>query len=100
MNKLKADVEEMLGYDITEEQFEQALECALRKQARIRERTGRPVVLLRWYLVKLTAEYITAFALSKITVELYRNVDNMEKEHLIKDRGALPNNHIVNASTL
>ena len=53
----KREVEELLGCEITDEQFEQALKYARHKQEYIYQREQREVVLQHWYLVKLTEEY-------------------------------------------
>ena len=50
----KREVEELLGCEITDEQFEQALKYARHKQKYIYQREQRKVVLQHWYLVKLT----------------------------------------------
>ena len=41
----KEEVEELLGYGITDEQFQEALECAKHKQEFIYARDKSPVVL-------------------------------------------------------
>ena len=54
----KKEVEELLGCEITDEQFEEALKYARHKQEYIYQRERRQVVLQHWYLVKLTEEYV------------------------------------------
>lgn len=54
----KREVEELLGCEITDEQFEEALKYARHKQEYIYQREHRQVVLQHWYLVKLTEEYV------------------------------------------
>lgn len=63
----KREVEELLGCEITDEQFEQALKYARHKQKYIYQREQRKVVLQHWYLVKLTEEYVRNLAFSKFT---------------------------------
>ncbi len=82
----KEEVEQLLRSKITEEQFKEALDYAKRKQAYIYNREQSPVVLQRWYLVKLTEEYVRSLAFSKFTMDLCRNLRDMEKEH--------PNNEV------
>ena len=53
----KKEVEELLGCEITDEQFEKALKYARHKQEYIYQRERRQVVLQHWYLVKLTWIY-------------------------------------------
>ena len=91
----KEEVEELLGCEITEKQFDKALEYAKRKQDYIYRQEHRAVVLQHWYLVKLTEEYVRSLALSKITMDLCRTLHDMEKEHPVKDQGTPMDNHIV-----
>lgn len=94
----KKEVEELLGYNISDSQFEEALGCAERKQKHIYEREKRSVVLQHWYLVKLTEECVRSLAFSKFTVDLCRELRNMEKEHLTHCvKGAPTATHIVSA---
>ena len=46
----KKEVEELLGCEITDEQFEEALKYARHKQEYICQRERRQVVLQHWYL--------------------------------------------------
>lgn len=91
----KGEVEELLGCMITDEQFDEALDYARRKQKYIYGREHRAVVLQHWYLVKLTEEYVRSLALSKFTMDLCSTLCDMEKEHSVKNQSALTNNHIV-----
>lgn len=91
----KEEVEQLLGCRITDEQFEEALEYATRKQAYIYEREHQPVVLQHWYLVQLTEEYVRNLAFSKFTMDFCRVLRDMEKEHSVKDQSAPTDNHIV-----
>ena len=75
----RQEVEELLGFAITDEQLQEALECARRKQEYIYQRERRPVVLQHWYLVKLTEEYVRSLAFSKFTMDLCRALRDMEK---------------------
>ena len=68
----KKEVEQLLGYEITVDQFEAALAHARRMQDYIYEMENRPVVLQHWYLVKLTEEYVRSLAFSKFTMDLCR----------------------------
>ena len=77
----KREVEELLGCEITDEQFEQALKYARHKQ--------------HWYLVKLTEEYVRNLAFSKFTMDLCSALRDMEKECSDKVRNTLVINHIV-----
>lgn len=91
----KKEVEELLKYDITDEQFHEALKYARRKQEYIYQQGKRKVVLQHWYLVKLTEEYVRSLALSKFTMDLCRTMYDMEKEHPFKEQGTPQTNHIV-----
>lgn len=91
----RPEVEELLGFGITDKQFREALECARRKQEYIYQRERRPVVLQHWYLVKLTEEYVRSFAFSKFTMDLCRTLRDMEKEHSANSQSAPTDNHIV-----
>lgn len=94
-NCRKREVEELLGCEITDEQFEEALKYARHKQEYIYQRERRQVVLQHWYLVKLTEEYVRSLAFSKFTMDLCRTLQDMEKEHPIINQSAPTNNHIV-----
>ena len=94
----KREVEELLGYGISDDRFQEALECARRKQEYIYSRDPRPAVLQRWYLVKLTEEYVSSLELTQVTMDLCREVYDMEKEHSVLDQSALQDTHIVTAS--
>lgn len=91
----REEVEQLLGCEITDEQFEEALEYAKRKQDYIYKMEQRPVVLQHWYLVKLTEEYVGSLAFSKFTMDLCRALRDMEKEHSVKNQSAPTDNHIV-----
>lgn len=92
----KEEVEQLLECGITDEQFDEALKCAKRKQEYIYGQERRPVVLQRWYLAKLTEEYVRSLAFSRLTMDLCGNICNMEKEHPFnKEQDAPPTNHIV-----
>lgn len=91
----KKEVEELLGCEITDEQFEEALKYARHKQEYIYQRERRQVVLQHWYLVKLTEEYVRSLDFSKFTMDLCRTLQDMEKEHPTINQSAPTNNHIV-----
>lgn len=91
----RQEVEELLGFGITDEQLREALECARRKQEYIYQLEQRPVVLQHWYLVKLTEEYVRSLAFSKFTMDLCRTLRDMEKEHSANCQSAPTDNHIV-----
>lgn len=74
----KSEVEELLGYGITDQQFKEALELAKHKQSYIYQREQRPVVLQHWYLVKLAEECVSSLAFSKFTADLCRTLRDME----------------------
>lgn len=91
----KEEVEQLLGCEITDEQFEEALEYATRKRDYIYKLEQSPTVLQHWYLVQLTREYVGNLAFSKFTMDLCRMLRDMEKEHSVKDQSAPTDNHIV-----
>lgn len=96
----KEEVQELLGFDISDEQFEEALGCAQRKQRYIYSREARPITLQHWYLVKLTEEYVRSNAFSRFTMDLCRTLFDMEKEHQFNEHGALSDDHILADSAL
>lgn len=96
----REEVEELLGCEITDKQFEEALEHARQKQECIYRREHQAVVLQHWYLVQLTGEYVRNLALSKFTMDLCRTLHDMEKEHSATSRSAPTDNHIVAVSAL
>lgn len=91
----KGEVEELLGCVITDEQFNEALEYAGRKQEYIYKGEHRAVVLQHWYLVKLTEEYVRSLALSKFTMDLCSALCDMEKEHSVKKQSAPTDMNII-----
>lgn len=95
MDITKNEVEELLGHQITDEQFREALVYAKRKQAYIYEQEQREVVLQRWYLVQLTKEYVINLAFSRLTTGLCRTLRDMEKECSVEDQNTLTHTHIV-----
>lgn len=99
-NVSRQEVEELLGYEITEEQFKEALKYAVKKRHYIYSRERRPVVLQRWYLAKLTEEYVRSLAFSKFTMDLCRTLQDMEKEHSVKYQSTPTDNHILADSAL
>lgn len=82
----RKEVEELLGFEITEEQFIEALEYANKKQKYIYEQGKRAVILQHWYLVKLTEEYVRSLAFSKFTIDLCKILNDMEKEHSVNEQ--------------
>lgn len=93
-NISKEQVEKLAGHAISDARFREALECAARKQACAYENEKNPVVLQDWYLAKLTEECVRSLAFSEFTMELYKELRNMEKSACPKDM-ALTYNHIV-----
>lgn len=77
----KEEVQELLGFRISDEQFGKALACAQRKQQYLYDCEARPVILQHWYLAKLTEEYVRSLAFSRYTLDLCRTLRDMEKEH-------------------
>lgn len=91
----KEEIEELLGCEITNEQFQEALKYAVHKQNYTYQLEQDQRILQHWYLVKLTEEYVRNLAFSKFTMDLCRTLRNMEKEHSVKNQSALTHNHIV-----
>lgn len=96
----REEVEEILGCVITDEQFNEALDYAKRKQEYIYRREHQTEVLQHWYLVKLTEEYVKSLAFSIFTMDLCRTLRDMEKEHSTKSQSAPMDNHIVAEAAL
>lgn len=96
----KEEIEAILICNLTQEQFNEALQYAKRKQEYIYNQEHRPVALQRWYLVKLTEEYVRSLAFSKFTMDLCRTLQDMEKEHPAKCQSAPTDNHILADSAL
>ncbi len=71
----KAKLEVVFGSSITDSMFEEALNCARKKQAYIYQREKREEVLQEWYLLELTKEYIKSITLSKFTLDLCMEVN-------------------------
>lgn len=79
--KMKMEVEEVLGRKITDEQFIEAFKYAKDKQDYIYKQEHRAAVMQRWYLVKLIEEYVRSLEFSKLTMDLCKKRDDMEKEY-------------------
>lgn len=78
----KSEVEVLLGFEVTEKQYIEALELAKIKQQYIYKNSKRKVVLQSWYLAKLTEEYVRTLSLSKSTMDLCELINyDIEKEH-------------------
>ena len=87
--KMKMEVEQLLGCHITDEQYIEAFKYAKDKQEYIYKQERRAAVVQRWYLVKLIEEYVRSLAFSKLTMDLCQKRSDMEKEHLTNVK-ALP----------
>lgn len=68
--KMKMEVEQLLGCYITDEQYIEAFKYAKDKQEYIYKQERRAAVMQRWYLVKLIEEYVRSLAFSKLTMDL------------------------------
>lgn len=99
MKVTKSEVEELLGCEVSDQLFNDALTYAKKKQQYSYERERRPVILQHWYLVKLTEECVRALAFSKFTMDLCETLNNIEKEHLVNDRSTPVSNYIVPQQT-
>lgn len=99
MEVTKKEVEELLGCEVDESLFQEALAYAKKKQKYAYEREKREVIMQHWYLVKLTEECVRALAFSKFTMDLCETLNNMEKECTDKCPNTLIDNHIVPQQT-
>lgn len=88
---MKEQIEQELGFKITEEQFQSSKDRACKKLKRIILQYGdaggirhRPE-----YLMELVLEQVIAGILSEATVWVAENMLNMEKEHLANCQSAL-----------
>ena len=79
--KVKMEVEQLLGCHITDEQYIEAFKYAKDKQDYIYKQEKRATVMQRWYLVKLTEEYVQSLEFSRLTMDLCKKHDDMEKEY-------------------
>lgn len=88
---MKEQIEDQLGFSITEEQFQESAERAGKKLDRIISRYGDAAGSRREpeYLAELIYEDIFMDIFSKATVFLAENMLNMEKEHLANCQSAL-----------
>lgn len=98
MQKIKKEVETLLGFEITEELFKTAYSYAERKQKLIYEQQQKAVVLEKWYLIQLTMEHVKSLVFSEFSLGLIRTMCNMEKEHPFTEQGTPQANHIVPVS--
>ena len=77
--KMKMEVEQLLGCYITDEQYIEAFKYAKDKQEYIYKQERRAAVMQRWYLVKLIEEYVRSLAFSKLTMDLCKKCDDIKK---------------------
>lgn len=75
----KTELEAVIGSSITDSMFGEALNYARCKQAYIYQHSKRDEVLQRWYLLELIKEQIKSIMLSKLTMDLCREIYNTEK---------------------
>lgn len=78
----KEEVKELLGYEVEDTLFAEALKYAEHKQKYIYECEQREVVLQHWYLVKLTEECVRMLIFSNFTMDLCRAFHGIEKRAL------------------
>ena len=95
----KTEAEERLNASITDSMFEEALIYAKRKQAYIYQHERREVVMQRWYLLELVKEYVRNLVFSRFTMDLCREVCNVEKERPQKQQALTKDSHIVASPT-
>ena len=100
MDVSKKEIEDIIGCEIGEAEFTEALQFAKRKQEYIFQQEQRPVIKEHWYLVMLTEEYVRNLAFSRFTMDLCRFAHDMEKEHLFNEQGTPKDNHIITLSAL
>lgn len=75
----KKEVEKLLGHDVTDGEFKEALEHARRKQELLSKIDKRPVITEHWYLITLIKEYIEICAFSRFTLERCKRLIDIEK---------------------
>lgn len=80
----KNEVEQLLGFCINTDIYNEAEKYAELKQILIYKRECREEVLTENYFIKLIAECVEQIAFSKFTVHLGKERYNIEKEHLHK----------------
>ena len=100
MEVRKEEVEKLLGYEISEENFDEALGHAKRKQELLSKIDKRPVIMDHWYLVILIKEYVEICAFSRFTLERCKMLQDMEKERRTNQHGTPTSNHILSASVV
>lgn len=98
--KMKMEVEELLGRRITDEQYIEAFKYAKDKQECIYKQEHRVAVMQRWYLVKLIEEYVQSLEFSRLTMDLCKKRDEIEKERQFNEHGTPTTNHILSVSAL
>lgn len=66
------ELENWMNGTVSEQMFGNALEHAKHKQRYLFEQTGNEAVMQHWYLVQLTAEYVSSLTLSEYTMTLIK----------------------------
>lgn len=102
MEKLKRDIENQLGFEVGERQFQKSLHNARKKLFSIISRYGDAGGRRREpeYLQELICEDIKACVLAEATMLMAVNMRNMEKERSAKNQNAQTDNLIVNVSAV
>lgn len=97
MEKMKRSVEEQLGFEVGERQFQKSLHNARKKLCSIITRYGDADGCRREpeYLQELICEDIKASVLAEATMLMAVNMRNMEKERLAACRGTHVSTPIV-----
>lgn len=94
---MKKLVEKYLGFEVSEEQYQESADAAAKKLVTIIDRFGdeggernKP-----YYLAQLIAEHIRISLLTQASILVAVNVLNMEKEHSANAEVPYTTNHIV-----
>ena len=99
MNIQKNEVEQKIGFEVTDEQFETGLQYAKRKQELLLQ-AGKRHASGRSYLLELAKEAVMGIAFSDYTVRAYAMLRDMEKERQFKEHGTPSDNHILSEFAL
>jgi prophage maintenance system killer protein len=93
---MKEEVEQLLNCQISDEQFQEALEHAKMKQDYLFRREHRAEIKAHWYLVELTKEYVISLDFSHFTMDLCKRLA-IEKEYHAKSESTPTNTSIIQA---
>lgn len=98
MKLRKEELEEELGFEVTDQDFCEVVKLVGRKREHIISRGGRKEELEHWYFEALACDCARSMMMQRATTDLCGLLQDMEKERRSKERGTPQANHILSVS--